>query len=90
MALDFEATEPVPDARLVVIGERGHFAYLECAGEVRNASIDFFELERVGARPNPNGTGAAFEVLHRDTGRSRALGAGLRRKQLRHPLAPLR
>jgi proline iminopeptidase len=34
--------EAIPNARLVTIKDCGHFAYLECAGEVRRAFNDFF------------------------------------------------
>lgn len=36
----------VPDAELVTIKDCGHFAYLECAGEVRNLLNDFFRRTR--------------------------------------------
>ncbi|HYE14336.1 MAG TPA: alpha/beta fold hydrolase [Pyrinomonadaceae bacterium] len=36
----------IPGARLVMIKECGHFAYLECAGDVRNAFNDFFRPAR--------------------------------------------
>ena len=32
----------IPKAKLVTLGECGHFAYLECPGDVRNAFDDFF------------------------------------------------
>jgi proline iminopeptidase len=33
----------LPDARLVVLKDCGHFSYLECAGAVRNALGEFFQ-----------------------------------------------
>jgi proline iminopeptidase len=36
----------IPNAELVTIRDCGHFAYLECAGEVRNALADFFRRHR--------------------------------------------
>jgi proline iminopeptidase len=33
----------LPDARLVVLKDCGHFSYLECAGDVRNALGEFFQ-----------------------------------------------
>jgi pimeloyl-ACP methyl ester carboxylesterase len=36
----------IPGARLVTIKGCGHFAYLECAGEVRGAFDDFFRPTR--------------------------------------------
>ena len=36
----------VPDAELVTIKDCGHFAYLECASEVRNLLNDFFRRTR--------------------------------------------
>jgi proline iminopeptidase len=38
----------IPNARLVMLRDCGHFAYLECPGEVRNAFNDFFQLTRSG------------------------------------------
>lgn len=32
----------IPNARLVTLRNCGHFAYLECAGDVRDAFGDFF------------------------------------------------
>jgi pimeloyl-ACP methyl ester carboxylesterase len=32
----------IPNARLVTLRGCGHFAYLECAGDVRRALHDFF------------------------------------------------
>ena len=32
----------MPRARLVVLKGRGHFAYMECAGDVRSALVEFF------------------------------------------------
>lgn len=37
-----QIAQPIPDATLVTIRDCGHFAYLECGGEVRNALSDFF------------------------------------------------
>jgi len=36
----------IPGARLVAIKECGHFAYLECAGDVRDAFAEFFRPAR--------------------------------------------
>ena len=36
----------IPNARLITLRDCGHFAYLECGGDVRRAFNDFF-----GARP---------------------------------------
>lgn len=33
----------IPDARLITLKDCGHFAYLECAGEVRHALGEFFQ-----------------------------------------------
>jgi pimeloyl-ACP methyl ester carboxylesterase len=32
----------IPNARLVTLSDCGHFAYLECAEDVRSALDDFF------------------------------------------------
>jgi proline iminopeptidase len=40
--------QAMPDARLVTIPDCGHFAYLECADEVRAAMEDFFQLHQKG------------------------------------------
>src|SRR6185436_4942854 len=36
----------IPNARLVTLRDCGHFAYLECSGDVRNALNDFFRRTR--------------------------------------------
>ena len=36
----------IPGARLVTIRGCGHFAYLECAGDIRTALDDFFRLTK--------------------------------------------
>jgi proline iminopeptidase len=41
----------IPNARLVTLRDCGHFAYLECAGDVRKAFNDFFRRTRATARP---------------------------------------
>jgi len=41
----------IPNARLVTIRNCGHFAYLECAGDVRRALNDFFRRSRATERP---------------------------------------
>ncbi len=33
----------LPEARLVVLKDCGHFSYLECGGDVRNALGEFFQ-----------------------------------------------
>jgi proline iminopeptidase len=40
----------IPNARLVTLRNCGHFAYLECAGDVRNAFDDFFRSTRATGR----------------------------------------
>jgi proline iminopeptidase len=42
----------IPNARLVTIRNCGHFAYLECAGDVRRAFDDFFRPTRANGRPH--------------------------------------
>ena len=42
----------IPNARLVTLKDCGHFAYLECPGEVRNALDDFFRRTRATGRPH--------------------------------------
>ena len=42
----------IPNARLVTLRDCGHFAYLECPGEVRNAFNDFFQLTRSTGQPD--------------------------------------
>jgi proline iminopeptidase len=41
----------IPNARLVTLRNCGHFAYLECPGDVRNAFNDFFRDTRVTGLP---------------------------------------
>ena len=41
----------IPNAELVTLRNCGHFAYLECAGDVRNALNDFFRRTRATGRP---------------------------------------
>jgi proline iminopeptidase len=41
----------IPNAQLVTLRKCGHFAYLECPGEVRNACNDFFRRTRAIERP---------------------------------------
>jgi proline iminopeptidase len=41
----------IPNAQLVTLRDCGHFAYLECAGDVRNALNDFFRRTRTTGRP---------------------------------------
>lgn len=38
--------QAIPNAQLVTLKDCGHFAYLECAGDVRNALNDFFRRTR--------------------------------------------
>jgi len=40
----------IPDARMVTLKDCGHFAYLECAGEVRRVFHDFFRVTAPPAR----------------------------------------
>ena len=42
----------IPNAQLVTLKDCGHFAYLECPGEVRNAFNDFFRRTRATGRPH--------------------------------------
>jgi proline iminopeptidase len=42
----------IPNAQLVTLKECGHFAYLECAGDVRDALNDFFQRTRATAGPD--------------------------------------
>ena len=42
----------IPNAQLVTLKNCGHFAYLECAGDVRNALNDFFRRTRADGRPH--------------------------------------
>ena len=44
--------QAIPKAELVTLRNCGHFAYLECAGDVRNAFNDFFRRTRAIARPH--------------------------------------
>jgi proline iminopeptidase len=41
----------IPNARLVTLKDCGHFAYLECPGDVRKALTDFFRRTRAAGRP---------------------------------------
>jgi len=40
----------IPNARLVMLKDCGHFAYLECPGDVRRAFDDFLPHNAAGAR----------------------------------------
>jgi proline iminopeptidase len=42
----------IPNAQLLTLKDCGHFAYLECPGEVRNAFNDFFRRTRATGRPH--------------------------------------
>jgi proline iminopeptidase len=42
----------IPNAQLATLRNCGHFAYLECAGDVRNALNDFFRRARAAGRPH--------------------------------------
>jgi proline iminopeptidase len=42
----------IPNAQLVTLRNCGHFAYLECADDVRNALNDFFRRARAAERPH--------------------------------------
>jgi proline iminopeptidase len=42
----------IPNARLVTLRDCGHFAYLECPGDVRNAFNDFFRRTQATGRPH--------------------------------------
>jgi proline iminopeptidase len=42
----------IPNARLVTLKNCGHFAYLECAGDVRNAFNDYFRRTRATGPPH--------------------------------------
>jgi proline iminopeptidase len=42
----------IPNAQLVTLRNCGHFAYLECAGDVRKAFNDFFRRTRATGRPH--------------------------------------
>lgn len=42
----------IPNAQMVTLRNCGHFAYLECAGDVRNAFNDFFRRPRATGRPH--------------------------------------
>jgi len=41
----------IPNARLVTLPDCGHFAYLECPGDVRKALDDFFRQTKPALRP---------------------------------------
>jgi proline iminopeptidase len=45
--------QAIPHAQLVTLENCGHFAYLECPGEVRNALNEFFQRTPVGQRRYP-------------------------------------
>jgi proline iminopeptidase len=38
--------DALPNAKMVTMKECGHFAFLECPGEVRTALVDFFKSPR--------------------------------------------
>jgi proline iminopeptidase len=42
----------IPTAQLVTLKDCGHFAYLECPGEVRNSFNDFFRRTRATGHPH--------------------------------------
>jgi proline iminopeptidase len=42
----------LPNAQLVTLKDCGHFAYLECPGELRNAINDFFRRPQATGRPH--------------------------------------
>jgi pimeloyl-ACP methyl ester carboxylesterase len=42
----------IPNARLVTIRNCGHFAYLECSGDIRRAFNDFFRRTWATVRPH--------------------------------------
>jgi proline iminopeptidase len=42
----------IPNAQLVTLKDCGHFAYMECPGEVRNAVDDFFRRTRATGPPH--------------------------------------
>jgi proline iminopeptidase len=42
----------IPDAQLVTLKDCGHFAYMECPAEVRNAFNNFFQRRRPTGRPH--------------------------------------
>jgi proline iminopeptidase len=44
--------QAIANAKLVTLKDCGHFAYLECPGDVRNAINDFFRRTRVAVRPH--------------------------------------
>src|SRR6266849_1443992 len=44
--------QAIASAKLVTLKDCGHFAYLECPGDVRNAFNDFFRRTRVAVRPH--------------------------------------
>jgi len=50
-AISWHIADAIPGARLVTLRDCGHFAYLECAGEVRGALDDFFRRARAAGRP---------------------------------------
>jgi proline iminopeptidase len=44
--------QAIPNAQLVTLRNCGHFAYLECPGDVRNTFNDFFRETRVTGHPH--------------------------------------
>jgi proline iminopeptidase len=42
----------MPNAHLVTLKDCGHFAYMECPGEVRNAIDDFFRRTPANGHPH--------------------------------------
>jgi proline iminopeptidase len=42
----------IPKAQLVTLKDCGHFAYLECSGDVRNVIYNFFAQRRAISRPH--------------------------------------
>ena len=42
----------IPNAQLVTLKDCGHFAYMECPGEVRTAFNDFFQRTRATRQPH--------------------------------------
>ena len=41
----------IPNVQLVTLKDCGHFAYMECPGEVRNAFNNFFRRRQAPGRP---------------------------------------
>ncbi|HEV3200103.1 MAG TPA: alpha/beta fold hydrolase [Bryobacteraceae bacterium] len=44
--------QAIPHAQLVALKDCGHFAYMECPAEVRNATSDFFRGTGATGRPH--------------------------------------